>query len=141
MCRRVSLLGRQSHGVAGLLLVSPLFLHCGVITAQSMQQNNLREIVYGKHTNGLDLSGVGKGQSHGVSLIDQGPRSAHVIANKDSVLLKVSPVAFEKLLHEARALPVTFLLSLSRSVVGRMRSLIRNYEDSVRFIRAIQRAR
>jgi cyclic nucleotide-binding protein len=88
------------------------------------------------------LGTITAGESFGeISLIDQGPRSLDVVANKDSVLLKISSAAFEQLLREAPALAVTFLLALSRSVVGRVRSLTKRYEDSVRFIRAAQLAR
>jgi hypothetical protein len=88
------------------------------------------------------LATITVGESFGeISLIDQGPRSLDVVANKDSVLLKISSAAFEQLLREAPALAVPFLLALSRSVVGRVRSLTKRYEDSVRFIRAGQAAR
>src|SRR5436190_2063863 len=71
----------------------------------------------------------------------QPPRSADVVANKDSILLKISTVAFGQLLREAPALPAAFLLDLSRSVVGRVRDITKRYVDSVSFIRASQRAR
>jgi len=70
-----------------------------------------------------------------ISLLDQGPRSANVIANKDSVLLKLSSTAFERLVREAPALSVPFLLALSRAVVFRIRRVTTKYEDSIRFIR------
>ena len=70
-----------------------------------------------------------------ISLLDQGPRSADVIANKDSVLLKLSSASFERLVSEAPALSVPFLLALSRAVVFRIRRVTKKYEDSIRFIR------
>jgi CRP-like cAMP-binding protein len=83
------------------------------------------------------LATIAAGETFGeISLIDQGPRSADVLANRDSVLLKISCAAFEQLLREAPVLAVPFLLALSRSVVGRVRTLTSRYEDSVRFIRA-----
>jgi CRP/FNR family cyclic AMP-dependent transcriptional regulator len=88
------------------------------------------------------LATIAAGDAFGeISLIDQGPRSSDVVANKDSVLLKVSSTAFTRLLREAPALAVPFLVALSRSVVGRVRSLTKRYEDSVRFIRAGQLSR
>jgi hypothetical protein len=88
------------------------------------------------------LATMGVGESFGeISLIDQGPRSSDVVANKDSVLLKISTAAFDQLLREAPALAVPFLLALSRSVVGRVRGLTKRYEDSVHFIRATHAAR
>lgn len=76
-----------------------------------------------------------------ISLLDQGPRSADVIANKDSVLLTLSSSAFERLMREAPALAVPFLLALSREVVDRVRRTTKRYEDSIRFIRTSSVAR
>ena len=70
-----------------------------------------------------------------ISLLDQGPRSADVIANIDTKLMKLSSGAFEKLLHEAPTLAVPLLLALSRAVVERVRRSTKRYEDSIRFIR------
>ena len=90
----------------------------------------------------VTLGTIAAGESFGeISLIDQGPRSADVVANKDSVLLKISSGAFAQVLREAPALPAAFLLDLSRSVVGRVRSITKRYVDSVSFIRAAQKAR
>ena len=86
------------------------------------------------------LGTIGAGETFGeISLIDQGPRSADVVANRDSVLLRITCTAFDQLLREAPVLAVPFLLALSRTVVGRVRSLTSRYEDSVRFIRAAAR--
>jgi len=88
------------------------------------------------------LATIAAGETFGeISLIDQGPRSSDVVANKDSVLLKISSVAFDQLLREAPVLAVPFLLALSRSVVGRARGHNKRYEDSVHFIRATHAAR
>ena len=90
----------------------------------------------------VTLGTITAGESFGeLSLIDQGPRSADVVANKDSILLKISSGAFAQVLREAPALPAAFLLDLSRSVVGRVRSITKRYVDAVSFIRAAQRAR
>jgi CRP-like cAMP-binding protein len=70
-----------------------------------------------------------------ISLLDQGPRSADVVANRDSKLLKLSSAAFERLIREAPALAVPLLLGLSRAVVDRVRRSTKRYEDSIRFIR------
>jgi len=88
------------------------------------------------------LATIAVGETFGeISLIDQGPRSSDVVANRDSVLLKFSSVAFDQLLREAPALAVPFLMALSRSVVGRVRGLTKRYEDSVHFIRTTHAAR
>jgi len=70
-----------------------------------------------------------------LSLLDQGPRSADVVANRDSKLLELSSSAFERLIREAPALAVPLLLALSRAVVDRVRRSTKRYEDSIRFIR------
>ncbi len=91
-------------------------------------------IVEGKET---ILATLTAGDCFGeISLLDQGPRSADVIANKDSVLLRISNGAFDRLVREAPALAVPFLLALSRAVVQRVRRTNLKYEDSIRFIRA-----
>jgi len=82
------------------------------------------------------LATLGPGDCFGeISLLDQGPRSAEVIANRDSTLLKLSSTAFERLIRQAPALALPFVLALSRAVVGRIRRTTKRYEDSVQFIR------
>jgi CRP-like cAMP-binding protein len=66
-----------------------------------------------------------------ISLLDQGPRSADVIANERSTLLKISTISFDKLRHEAPALAEPFLHALSQILVGRMRVVNRRYVDSL----------
>ncbi len=91
-------------------------------------------IVEGKE---LILATLSAGDCFGeISLLDQGPRSADIIANKDSVLLRISKAAFDRLVREAPALAVPFLLALSRAVVQRVRRTNLKYQDSIRFIRA-----
>ena len=82
------------------------------------------------------LSTMGVGDFFGeISLLDHGPRSADVIANQNSVLLKISTASFEHLIREAPALALPFLFALSKSVVGRVRTLTKRYEDSIHFSR------
>jgi CRP-like cAMP-binding protein len=66
-----------------------------------------------------------------VSLLDEGPRSANVLANEDSLLFKITAASFKHMVEEAPALATPFLYGLSRSVVSRLRSLTRRYQDSV----------
>ena len=88
------------------------------------------------------LSTMGVGEFFGeISLLDHGPRSADVIANQNSVLLKISAASFEHLMREAPALALPFLYSLSKSVVGRVRTLTKRYEDSIHFARTALSAR
>jgi CRP/FNR family transcriptional regulator, cyclic AMP receptor protein len=82
------------------------------------------------------LGTVGAGESFGeISLLDKGPRSADIIANRDSTLLKLSNAAFERLIGQAPALAVPFVLALNRLIVGRMRHNTQRYEDTIQFIR------
>ena len=88
------------------------------------------------------LSTIPAGEFFGeISLLDQGPRSADVFANLDSVLLKISAASFSNLIREAPALATPFLFALSRSVVGRVRVLTKKYQDSIHFSRAAGAAR
>ena len=90
-------------------------------------------MIDGKETT---LSTMSTGDSFGeISVLDHGPRSADVVANRESVLLKISSSRIERLLREAPALAAPFLYSLSRSIVGRMRGLTKKYEDSIHLSR------
>ena len=83
------------------------------------------------------LATMGAGDCFGeISLLDQGPRSADVVANRDSTLLKLTHAAFERLVREAPALALPFVLALSREAVLRVRHATKRYEDSIQFIRA-----
>lgn len=83
------------------------------------------------------LTTIDVGESFGeISLLDHGPRSADVVANRDSVLLKLSAATFEKLVREAPELGAPFLFAVSRSVAGRVRVLTKRYEDSIHWSRA-----
>jgi CRP-like cAMP-binding protein len=87
------------------------------------------------------LATMGPGDCFGeISLLDQGPRSADVVANRDSTLLKISNTGFERLLREAPALALPFVLALSREAVQRVRHATKRYEDSIQFIRALQKS-
>jgi len=66
-----------------------------------------------------------------ISLLDKGPRSADVIANERSTLLKISKTSFAKLRREAPALAEPFLHALGQILVGRLRGLNRRYVDSL----------
>ena len=82
------------------------------------------------------LTTIGVGESFGeISLLDHGPRSADVVANQDSVLLKLSAATFEKLVPEAPELAAPFLFAVSRSVAVRVRILTKRYEDSIHWSR------
>jgi hypothetical protein len=82
------------------------------------------------------LSTMTPGECFGeIAVIDQGPRSADVLANVESVLLKISAAALKRLFQEAPALAAPFLLALSKTITGRVRNLTKRYEDSIHFAR------
>jgi hypothetical protein len=69
------------------------------------------------------LSTFGPGEFFGdMALFDQGPRSADVVANVDSVLLRLSFAAFTRLTREAPALATPFLQSTARTLSARIRA-------------------
>ena len=69
------------------------------------------------------LSTFGPGDFFGdMALFDHGPRSADVIANMDSSLLKISSVSFARLAKEAPALATPFLQATSRTLASRIRA-------------------
>lgn len=82
------------------------------------------------------LTTMGVGECFGeLAIVDQGPRSADVIANQPSVLIKVSEAALKKMFAEAPALAAPFTLALTRVIAQRVRTLTKRYEDSVLFSR------
>jgi hypothetical protein len=80
------------------------------------------------------LSTLGPGDFFGdMSLFDQGPRSADVIANVDSTVLKITASAFENLAKEAPDLAAPFLLSTAKTLAARIRADNKRLGDSVKF--------
>lgn len=75
-----------------------------------------------------------------MAVIDEGARSADVVANVDSVLLKISATALKRLFREAPALAAPFLLGLSRTITTRVRNMTKRYEDSILFARTAGQA-
>jgi CRP-like cAMP-binding protein len=93
-----------------------------------------RVMIGGKETT---LTTMGVGECFGeLAIVDQGPRSADVIANQPSVLIKVSDAALKKMLAEAPALAAPFALALTRVIAQRVRVLTKRYEDTIQFSRA-----
>jgi CRP-like cAMP-binding protein len=83
------------------------------------------------------LAQLGAGEFFGeMVLFDRGPRSADVVTNKDSVLLKISADSFEKLFNVAPELAAPFLLSISKTLAARIRADNKRLKDSVNFARA-----
>jgi len=79
------------------------------------------------------LATFGPGDFFGdMSLFDHGPRSADVIANVDSTVLRISDVAFDRLTREAPALATPFLQATAKTLAARIRA------DNKRFDRVTQ---
>lgn len=95
-----------------------------------------RLMVGGKET---ILSTLGPGDFFGdMSLFDHGPRSADVVANVDSTVLKISAATFDKLAKEAPELAAPFLLATVRTLAARIRADNKRLRDSVSFSAAAE---
>jgi CRP/FNR family cyclic AMP-dependent transcriptional regulator len=82
------------------------------------------------------LATMAPGDSFGeVSLLDHGPRSADVLANRDSTVLKISAAALDQILSDSPGAAAPFLHALGRTTVARLRTMTKKYEDSVHFSR------
>ncbi len=69
------------------------------------------------------LATFGPGDFFGdMALFDHGPRSADVVANVDSTLLKISSIAFGRLAKEAPSLATPFLQATSKTLASRIRA-------------------
>jgi CRP-like cAMP-binding protein len=93
-----------------------------------------RVMIDGKETT---LATMDVGECFGeLAVVDQGPRSADVIANQPSVLIKVSDGALRKMFAEAPALAAPFMFALTRVIAQRVRVMTKRYEDTIHFSRA-----
>ena len=82
------------------------------------------------------LATMGVGECFGeLAVVDDSPRSADVVANLQSVLLKISSAALKRLFQEAPALAAPFLLGLNKTITARVRATTKRYEDSILFAR------
>jgi CRP-like cAMP-binding protein len=69
------------------------------------------------------LATFGAGEFFGdMALFDNGSRSADVVANVNSSLLKISAVNFFRLIREAPALATPFLQATARTLSSRIRA-------------------
>ena len=83
------------------------------------------------------LAVLGPGEFFGeIALFDHGPRSADVIANQDSTLLKVTAAAFQRLVNEAPDLAAPYLLAMGKTLTQRIRADNKRYRETVHFTRA-----
>jgi CRP/FNR family transcriptional regulator, cyclic AMP receptor protein len=98
-------------------------------------QGELRaRVMVGGRESTLSIMGVGDCLGE-LAIIDESPRSADVLANTESILLKISAGALKQLFKEAPALAAPFLMSLSKTITSRVRTLTKRYEDSILFAR------
>jgi hypothetical protein len=82
------------------------------------------------------LMTMGVGECFGeLAVIEESVRSADVIANEETVLLRISAVALKRLLREAPTLAAPFLLALNKTTTARFRRLTKVYEDTIHIAR------
>jgi hypothetical protein len=91
----------------------------------------VRLIAGGKET---ILATLGPGDLFGdMSLFDRGPRSADVVANLDSSVLRISAADFERVAREAPDVAAPFLLSTVKTLAARIRADNKRVRDSANF--------
>ena len=93
----------------------------------------VRLVINGKETT---LAALGPGEFFGeIALFDHGPRSADVVANMDSTLLKISAGDFERLAKEAPDLATPFLLAMGKTLTQRIRADNKRYRETINVTR------
>jgi CRP-like cAMP-binding protein len=76
------------------------------------------------------LATLGSGEFFGeIALFDHEPRSADVVANLDSKLLKVSVEAFENLIDQAPELAAPILHAIGKTLAARIRADNKRFRD------------
>ena len=96
-------------------------------------------VVVGGRESTLSIMGVGECVGE-LAVVDESSRSADVVANVESILLKISADALKHLFKEAPALAAPFLLGLSKTITSRVRKITKRYEDSILFARTAGQA-
>jgi CRP-like cAMP-binding protein len=83
------------------------------------------------------LTTLGAGEFFGeIALFDNEPRSADVVANLDSKLLRVSSEAFERLIGEAPELAAPIIHAIGKTLAARIRADNKRMKDDAAFRRA-----
>ena len=83
------------------------------------------------------LTTLGAGDFFGeISLCDHGPRSADIIANKDSYLLKITAAGCQALTNEAPDIATAFYFGVGKTLAARIRADNKRLSDSVSVARA-----
>jgi hypothetical protein len=73
-----------------------------------------------------------------VALFDHGPRSADVVANQDTLLLKIPAGAFQRFLGEVPDPAASFLFAMCRTLISRIRADNKRFRDSVALMRTME---
>ena len=71
-----------------------------------------------------------------ISLFDHGTRSADVLANENSILLRLGAGAFQRLVTEAPDLAAPFLFAIGKTLTARIRADNKRFRDSVAMARS-----
>ena len=83
------------------------------------------------------LATLGPGDFFGeISLFDHGPRSADIVANQDSYLLKVTAAGLQTLTNEAPEIAAAFMHGVLKTLAIRIRADNKRFSDSVKLARA-----
>jgi CRP/FNR family cyclic AMP-dependent transcriptional regulator len=99
----------------------------------------VRQMIGAKET---ILATMAAGEFFGdISLFDHGPRSADVVANQPSVLLKITTDALNRLTTDAPDLATPFLSAICKTLTHRIRADNKRFRDSITFARASQASR
>jgi CRP/FNR family cyclic AMP-dependent transcriptional regulator len=114
-----------------------------VIVKQGDCGNSMYFILEGELRVRIDIAGresilatMGAGEFFGdISLFDHGPRSADVVANTDSLLVKITSVSLDELAKEAPDIATPFLRAIGKTLSARIRADNKRYSDSVKFTR------
>lgn len=72
-----------------------------------------------------------------ISLFDHGPRSADVVANEDSTLLKITVAACDALAKEAPDIAAAFLFGVGKTLAARIRADNKRLSDTERITRSL----
>jgi CRP-like cAMP-binding protein len=70
-----------------------------------------------------------------VSLFDHGARSADVVANEDSVLLRMAASTLEKMVQEVPQVAAPFLFAMGKTLTARIRADNKRFSESVVYTR------
>ena len=98
----------------------------------------VRLMIGGKET---ILTTLGPGEFFGeMALFDHGPRSADVVANKDSTLVKISSTSFDQLSRLAPDIAAPFLFAIGKTLAARIRADNKRYKDQINWARTANAA-